>query len=52
MVACDGMVLKVYEVVNASSLNHPAKVYPVRVGFVGAETAVPGWPVIALTAVP
>ena len=38
--------------VKDSSLNHPAKVYPVRVGLVGAETAVPGWAVIALTAVP
>jgi hypothetical protein len=39
-------------VVKDSSLNHPAKVYPVRVGLVGAETAVPGWAVIALTTVP
>ena len=38
--------------VKASSLNHPAKVYPVRVGLVGADTAVPGWAVIGLTAVP
>jgi hypothetical protein len=38
--------------VKASLLNHPANVYPVRVGLVGADTAVPGWAVIGLTAVP
>ena len=52
MIASEGIVVKVYDVVNASSLNHPAKLYPLRVGLVGAETAVPGWAVIALTAVP
>jgi hypothetical protein len=48
----DGMVLKVYDVVNASSLNHPAKVYPLRVGFVGAVITVPGCAVMAVIAVP
>ena len=38
--------------VKASSLNHPAKVYPVRVGLVGADTEVAKFWVISLTAVP
>ena len=38
--------------VNASSLNHPAKVYPLRVGSAGAVIAEPGWAVIAVIAVP
>jgi hypothetical protein len=36
----------------ASLLNHPAKVYPLRVGSAGAVIAEPGWAVIAVIAVP
>jgi hypothetical protein len=39
-------------VVNPSLLNHPAKVYPLRVGSAGAVIAEPGWAVIAVIAVP
>jgi hypothetical protein len=39
-------------VVNPSLLNHPAKVYPLRVGLVGAVIADPGWAVMAVIAVP
>jgi hypothetical protein len=39
-------------VVNPSLLNHPAKVYPLRVGLAGAVIADPGWAVMAVTAVP
>jgi hypothetical protein len=35
-----------------SSVNHPAKVYPLRVGSAGAVIADPGWAVIAVMAVP
>ncbi len=38
--------------VNPSLLNHPAKVYPLRVGLVGAVIADPGWAVMAVIAVP
>ena len=39
-------MVKLYAFVNASSVNHPTKLYPFRVGLVGVETAVPGSPVI------
>jgi hypothetical protein len=39
-------------VVNPSLLNHPAKVYPLRVGSAGAVIAEPGWAVMAVIAVP
>jgi hypothetical protein len=39
-------------VVKASSLNHPPKVYPLRVGSAGAVIAEPGWAVMAVIAVP
>ena len=45
-------MVNVYAVVKVISLNHPAKVYPTRVGSVGAEMTVPGWLVIGLTSVP
>ncbi len=38
--------------VNPSLLNHPAKVYPLRVGSAGAVIAEPGWAVMAVIAVP
>ena len=38
--------------VNPSLLNHPAKVYPLRVGSAGAVIADPGWAVMAVMAVP
>jgi hypothetical protein len=39
-------------VVNPSLLNHPAKVYPLRVGLAGEVIADPGWAVMAVMAVP
>ena len=38
--------------VNPSLLNHPAKVYPLRVGLAGAVIADPGWAAMAVIAVP